>query len=353
MLKEELARRQVPSFLPEKPEQWPKKRKQLLQMLQEEEYGFQPPACPVIPVDTARDERCYGSKCLRLDTSLRCELPQGAFSFPATGIIPKCGHPVPAVVFISFSDQIPYKNLPAEEITDNGVAVFTFYYKAVVPDNKEAMNAELPMLLYGPERKPHDGGAIALWAWAASRVLDWALTMPEVRADRVAVVGQSRLGKTALVAGALDERFAVAYSNESGCCGAAVSRGKAGEDFQAITRTFPYWFCPHFLQYAGREEELPFDQDALIACMAPRRAYVASAAEDLWSDGNSEYLACASAGRLWELLGQDGFVAPDRFPKAGECFPAGNVGYHMRPGTHTMNRFDWHHFLPFFLRKEG
>ncbi len=352
MLMNELARRKVPEFMPESAQEWPEKRKQLLEMLQKEEYGFQPPACPVTPENIVRDERCYGSKCLRLDADLRCDLPQGSFSFPASAVIPKCDHSVPAVVFISFSDQIPYKNLPAEEITDNGVAVFSFFYKSVVPDDMEAMSGELPKLLFGDNRKPDDAGAISLWAWAASRVLDWALTMPEIKHDQIAVVGQSRLGKTALLAAALDERFAVAHSNESGCCGAAISRGKEGEDFEAIIMRFPYWFCTNFHKYSGKENDLPFDQDALIACIAPRRAYVASAEQDLWCDGNSEYLACASAGRIWELLGEDGFVAPNRFPKVGEAFQAGNVGYHLRPGTHTMNRFDWHHFLAFFLKNK-
>ena len=350
MLNRELDRRKVPNFLPDSPEMWPEKRSEILDLLQRYEYGYQPPKCDISVENLVHDEKHYGKKADRYDIILNCHLPQGDFRFPVIGIIPKTDKPVSAVVFISFQDTVPYRNLPGEEIIDNGVAVFSFYYKAVVPDNIEAMNAELPKLLFGDHRSDTDAGAISLWAWAASRVLDWALTFDEIQKNKVAVVGQSRLGKTALFAAAMDERFAMAHSNESGCCGAAISRGKIGEDFNAIIHRFPYWFCQNFLNYSDKEHELPFDQDALIASIAPRRVYVASAAEDDWSDPASEYLACYSAGRIWDMLGMDGFIAPNRFPKPGEVFSAGSIGYHMRPGTHTMNRDDWHNLLPFILR---
>jgi len=350
MLKKEIEKRQLPNFLPESADKWPEKRLEILDMLQKYEYGYQPRKCPISVQPTASDPNHYGKKADRYDVMLTCHLPQGDFKFPAIGIIPKSKKPVPAVVFISFSDNVPYRNLPGEEIIDNGVAVFSFHYTAVCPDNMDAMNGELPKLLYGDNRGDTDAGAISLWAWAASRVLDWVLTFDSIDKDNIAAVGQSRLGKTALFAAAMDERFSMAHSNESGCCGAAISRGKVGEDFDFITKRFPYWFCKSFLNYAGKEYEFPFDQDALIASIAPRRVYVASAAEDEWSDPRSEYLACYSAGRIWDLLGLDGFIAPNRFPKEGEAFPAGSVGYHMRPGTHTMNRFDWHNLLPFILK---
>ena len=352
MLLNELKKRNVPDFLPESAEKWPEKRLEIVDALQKYMYGYQPPKCDITVEDVKPDPKCYGSKCNRYDVTLCCHLPEGDFRFPVIGIIPKREKPVPAIVFISFSDLIPSKNLPGEEITDHGVAVFSFFYKDVCPDTADAMiTGKLPLMLYGENRKETDAGAISLWAWAASRVLDWVLTFDEIQKDNIAVIGQSRLGKTALVAAALDERFAMAHSNESGCCGAAISRGKVGENFEFITRTFPHWFSSGFLKYAGKEEELPFDQDQLIAAIAPRRAYASSAWEDKWADPESEFLACWSAGRVWEMLGMDGFIAPNRFPKPGEVFNLGNVGYHVRPGTHTMNRDDWKNLLPFILRK--
>lgn len=351
MLIEELQKRKVPSFLPESANEWLEQRASILDILQKEEYGYMPPACPVTAEITSILEHQFGDKCVQYEAKLTCELQNGRFSFPATAIIPKINKPVPAILLISFAAVIPSKNLPAEELIDEGVAIFTFCYKDVVPDNKEALESELPHLLFGDRRGAHDPGTIAMWAWAASRVMDWALTFDGIRHDRIAVVGQSRLGKTALLAGAMDERFAVAYSNDSGCCGAAISRGKDGEDFAAITTNFPYWFCEEFMKYANhKEKELPLDQDALIAAIAPRGAYVASSVMDEWSDPKSEFLSVASASRIWKLLGLSGLVAPDRFPMVNEAFHEGCVGYHMREGTHTLNRNDWHFFLPFFKK---
>lgn len=350
MLYQELKKRGVPGFLPESAEKWPDKREEIVDSLQKYMYGYQPPKCEISVEEIKPDPKCFGSKCTRYDAYINCHLQTGDFRFPVIGIIPKKEKPVPAIVFISFSDQIPYKNLPGEEVTDNGIAVFSFFYKDVCPDHREAMTGELPMQLFGGKRKGTDAGAIALWSWAASRVMDWVLTFDEISKENVAVMGQSRLGKTALVAAALDERFAMAHSNESGCCGAAISRGKIGENFKFISDTFPHWFCPAFLKWADKEQEFPFDQDQLIAAIAPRRVYISSAWEDAWSDPASEYLAAWSAGHAWELMGMDGLIAPNRLPKEGEVFNLGNVAYHVRPGTHTMTRDDWRNIIPFILR---
>lgn len=352
MLAEELKKRNLPEFLPDGTERWEDKRKALLDLMQKTEYGYAPKHCAVSPVDVVIDEHCFGSKAFQYDVKLKCELKNGSFSFPATAIIPNSAKQAPAVVLISFAEVIPSKNLPAEELTDEGLAVFTFCYKKVVPDDIDAFDSELAHILYPDGRKKDDAGTIALWAWAASRVMDWAVTFPQIDSSKVTVVGQSRLGKTALLAGALDERFAIAYSNESGCCGAAVFRGKEGEMISDIVGRFPYWFCDDFKQFAGREDELPFDQDALIAMMMPRRAYVASSAQDSWSDPHSEFLSCVSAGRIWDRYGKKGFVTPDLFPEENRAFHEGYVGYHMRSGTHTMNRNDWHFFLE-YLRLHG
>jgi len=352
MLYKELIKRGVPSFLPENTEKWPERRLEIVDMLQKYMYGYRPKECAITVEDAKPDPKYFASKCTRYDVTINCHLPEGDFRFPAVGVIPKSDKPVPAVVFISFSDQVPYRNLPAEEITDNGIAVFSFFYKDVCPDHRDAMTeGELPLLLFGGKRNETDAGAISMWAWAASRVLDWALTFDEIQKDNIAVVGQSRLGKTALFAGATDTRFAMAHSNESGCCGAAMSRGIKGENFEAITDRFPHWFSTGFYKYAGKEQEFPYDQDALIAAICPRRVYVASASEDQCCDPDSEYLSAWSASRIWEMLGMDGLIGVNRYPKGGEVFNLGNVGYHQRFGTHAMSRQDWHNLMPFILRK--
>ena len=166
------------------------------------------------------------------------------------------------------------------------------------------------------------------------------------------MAGHSRLGKTALLAGALDDRFYCAYSNDSGCSGAALSRQKEGEKIKDIVGQFPYWFCERYADYVDREDELPFDQHALLAANAPHYVYVASASEDLWAYPKNEYLACVAVSEYFESLGLAGFVHPDRLAEVGDCFHEGTVGYHLRKGGHFLRPEDWHLFLTFLKSKE-
>jgi hypothetical protein len=192
------------------------------------------------------------------------------------------------------------------------------------------------------ELAANEPGAIAAWAWGLSRVLDWLATRPEVNEHAVIVVGHSRLGKTALWAGACDPRFAMVVSNESGCGGAALSRRNYGETVGVITSRFPHWFCPSFAQYAGRELELPVDQHTLLAMTAPRPLYVASAEGDRWADPRGEFLSAEAVGPVWRLYGRTG-LGTSEYPEVGRSVGE-FVRYHVRAGKHDLLLEDWQHF---------
>ena len=340
MILEELEKRRLPELLSD--------RKQMLDALLKTEYGYPPEKAHVSAKELKRDENYNGGNAVYLETELTCHLPCGDFSFPVKAVLPKTKKSAASVVYISFSSEVPDKYLPAEEIADQGVAVFSFNYNDVTPDSEEAFTKGLGGLLYHGKREKGDGGAIALWAWAASRVLDWALTFECVNKFRTSVAGHSRLGKTALLAGALDDRFRVVYSNDSGCGGAALYRGKIGESLQRITSVFPYWFEKDFGEWAGKEDELPFDQHWLIACAFPRKVYVASASEDSWADPVSEYLSLCAVSSYYTRLCLKGFYYPDRLPTSGDTISVdGDFGYHLRKGTHFLTRYDWKHYLEF------
>jgi hypothetical protein len=188
-------------------------------------------------------------------------------------------------------------------------------------------------------------GSIGAWAWAASRAMDYLEKDKGVDAKRVGLFGHSRLGKTALWAAAVDPRFSLVISNESGEGGAAISRRDYGERTADLTRAFPHWFAGNYNKYAGREADMPFDSHMLLALIAPRGLYVASAEEDRWSDPKGEFLGAANASPVWALFGKQG-IGTMEMPALHQ--PVGDrVRYHIRAGKHDVTAYDWEQYLRF------
>lgn len=352
------AKRAVPELLKFKngadvitKEDFEARRKEIREILSENEYGIMPEKPESLSVKVVKtDEGFCAGKAPLTNLEFTVAVNGESFSFPVAAVIPKGKTNLPAFVHINFRPDVPDKYMLSEEIADAGFAVFSFCYKDVTSDDGDFENG-IAKIFTPKERELTSPGKIAMWAWAAMRVMDYIETLPEIDKNRVAVVGHSRLGKTALLTGAFDERFNFVISNDSGCSGAAISRGKGGESVASITTVFPFWFCTKYKEFADRENEMPFDQHFLLAASAPRHVIIGSAEEDLWADPESEFLCAHIASEAYEkIYGISGLVDEGEIPTATTVLDKGNIQYHVRKGKHYFSREDWKYYMNFILK---
>jgi hypothetical protein len=239
---------------------------------------------------------------------------------------------------------------PVEAVLKRGYGVATIHCADVDPDKhdkfKNGVHGAFDPIHY-PKGRPQDAwGTIGAWAWGLSRAMDYFETDKDIDHRKVAVLGHSRLGKTALWAGAQDKRFAIVISNNSGCTGAALSKRLKGERITMVNRAFPHWFCQNYRRYNNKEKALPVDQHLLIALMAPRPVYVASAEKNSRADPKGEFLSGVYAEPVYALFGLTGLETKD-MPAVNKPINHGHIGYHIRAGKHDLTAYDWTCFMDY------
>lgn len=335
-----------------------RRRAEILELFRTHVYGRVPSAKDVrlhFDLNTTAPGKSSGiENATRKQVSITIEGPKGKTVLNLVMFAPaKANKKAPAATFLlichrgadnidpSRAKKFPF--WPAEEIVARGYVAAAFQVDSVAPDRDSGFKKGV-FPTFDSRRVGDSWGTIAAWAWGASRAMDYLEQDAQIDPRRVAVVGHSRGGKAALWAGAEDERFAMAVSNDSGSTGAALARGKKGERITDINKTFPHWFCRNYRAYGGREANLPVDQHELLALLAPRRVYIASASEDGWADPENEFRACLAAEPVYRLFGLNGPGAA-RLPEPQTALHEGAIGYHLRAGKHDLTPHDWTQFM--------
>lgn len=360
--------------------EWEKRRTEILNLFEKEVYGITPAGkVHLSSVVVSKNENACNGQAVRTEVLLTLQKDDKKVDLSLLLFLPKSGKKAPLFLACNFNGNHTVsadpgisvttswvRNNPQVGITSNksneskrgsdasswpigeiiarGYGVATVYYGDIDPDFDDGFHNGVHQLFAGI-RDSSSWGSIAGWAWGLSRVMDYLEKVKEVEPNEVIVLGHSRLGKAALWAGATDKRFAMVVSNESGCGGAALSKRMIGETVSSINTSFPHWFCANFRKYNNKEADLPVDQHELLALIAPRPLYVCSAEEDRWSDPKGEFLSCVAASPVYQLLGGKGFPGKD-FPDLQQPV-TGTIGYHVRPGKHAINFYDWSCFMNF------
>lgn len=368
------------------PQDWAKRRQELLQLFTEQMYGRMPghPAQMRFRVN-AVDHHALGGKATRQQITILFRGKDDGARMDLLVYVPNQVKRPPVILGLNFwgnetishdpgiriSDRwvestrntyvdlscvknnrateacrgIDQQRWPVEKILHAGYALATAYRGDLDPDRKdgyeESIRSAYPELARGGD----NFSTIAAWAWGLSRAQDYLEDDHLVDGHRVVAFGWSRLGKAAIWAGATDPRFAAVISNESGAGGAKLFHDVHGETVQLLNERFPYWFCQNFKRYNGRDAELPFDQNEVLALIAPRPLYIASAILDENADPQGEFLGAMAVTPVYRFLGTTGLPTTE-WPAVNQPV-LGRVSYHVRSGVHSVTDFDWEQYLRF------
>ena len=368
-------------------EQWETERKpELKELFQHYMYGYLPLRTGVRATVRRTDANAFGGKATLKEVSLQFRESNGP-TFELLLVVPnKRTGPAPVFMGLNFSGNHAIVADPAvaipttwmrqgkgddvvnnratekgrgkavgswalEQSIDRGYAVATVYYGDIFPD-KADFNDGVFKHFYEPtpgQKSPGDvaPGAIAMWAWGLHRMVDYLVTVPELDRTRIAVTGHSRLGKTALLAAAFDERIALAIPHQAGCGGTGPSRSKnpKAETVKIINNAFPHWFDDHFKKFNEQVDRIPFDQHCLVALCAPRPVLYTNGIDDQWANPGGQFDMLKAASPVYRLYGKDG-VAATEMPPLGKLVDS-TLGYYCRTGPHVSDPDYWKTFLDF------
>lgn len=358
---------------------WTRRRPELLRLFEQNMFGARPAAPGKLVYDVFdTDRNAFGGKAIRKQIDIYFSDNKSGPKESVLLYIPASApKPVPVILTLSFSVNQTAANDPniragtmwnsrtkekqeppadlrgrgqaeTERVLARGYAYATVCYTDIEPDFNGGYPHGIRPLFVKPGQDgpgPGEWGAIGAWSYGMSRVMDYLEKDGDVNARKVALLGHSRLGKTALWTGAQDPRFAVILSSCSGEGGASLQRRNYGETVKDLIARFPYWFCKNYEKFKDQWDKLPVDAHELIALNAPRPVYITGAEDDKWADPKGEFLACVAAGPVYKVLGASD-LGTSQMPGLNQPIMK-TLAYHYRTGKHAVTDYDWEQFLKF------
>lgn len=366
--------------------QWYRQRRpEILRIFEENQYGKWPARKPKLRYEVSEDLG-FGGSAVRKQVTIYFSKDNDGPRADVLIYLPKDANgPVPLLLNLSFSQNNLVVSDPGvkpgrrwdaktrtmstvessgrarrfglddtiREYLKEGFGFATLCYTDIEPDfNHGATLGVRGLYLKDGREEPEadEWGAISAWAWGVSNVIDYFEKDPDIDADRIALTGCSRLGKTTMWAGAREPRIAVVIASCSGEGGAALSRRNFGETVAHLTEPtrFPYQFAANYGRYGADTDSMPMDAHMLVALIAPRPLLLSTGSTDNWSDPKGEFYAAVEAGKVYELLGKDD-LGTNVMPQAEQ--PIFNtLGYVMHEGGHGVLPQDWKYYLEFIKR---
>ena len=380
-------------------ENWAERRKEILGIFAKEMYGAEPPAPETVVTELVDEKKVVDGHAIRRQYKMWFKADKSGPCLNWIVWLPShAKKPVPVISFLNYRgnhELVPDEDIPVmtawsrsgEKAPDHrasekfrgdmqnpnnatvfplgtivarGYAVMSACYCEVSSDpDRRAKDADVypqevmayngVFTLWGPRdpRRTDNITAIGAWGWALSRGLDLAERIPEIDAKKSVVTGCSRLGKSALMAAARDERFAVCVPNQTGGGGVPLAKRDFGENPSTENRAFTHWYCTAYAKYAeDPAKTLTFDQHRFCACVAPR-ALLVEGFDSNWFDPKGEFLSLQAASPVWELLCGEG-LPKVAFPDDFDTSAVGSrLGYVRRSENHGISAYDWMWMMDF------
>lgn len=333
---------------------WASRRREILRLFEDNVYGRLPPRPEAMTFETVSEK-------MSEDRFATIRVYRQYFRADKTGPVIDWFVAVPrhvkgrSPVFLHLNyvglDKVAAKrtnhyDLPWDLLVASGYAFMSAQYEQITSDLRngdtvaDAYNGVFELWGKRDPQKTNNTGTIMAWAWGLMRGLDLAERIPEIDAARNVVIGSSRLGKAALVAGAFDERFQVVIPNQTGAVGVQLMKRDYGENLKGQALGTVHWYCSKIWDYKDDPRKMPFDQHLLLACVAPRNLLL-ECYHKKWFDPRGEWLAARAASPVWEFLTGRGLGADEWPDPYSEALVKPPFGYVRRTECHGLSPYDW------------